>query len=148
MGGRVKEVLKEFRAFVLRGNVIDLAVAIVIGAAFTMLINSMVKDLFTPIIAAIIGKPDFSALTFTINGSQFNYGAFLNALISFLVICTVMFFFVVKPLTHVLRKLNALPEEKPKPPTKECPECTSEIPELARRCPLCTSVLTSDSESG
>src|SRR6476659_8757642 len=95
-------LLKEFRAFILRGNLVDLAVAVVIGTAFTALVNSMVKDLVTPLIAAVFGKHDFSTLTFTINGSQFFYGSFLNALIAFLTVATVMFFLVVKPMNHLL----------------------------------------------
>ena len=99
-------MLKEFREFILRGNVVDLAVAVVIGAAFSALVASLVADIFTPLIAAIFGKPDFSALTFTINGSKFSYGNFINALIAFLSVATVIFFFVVKPLNllHERRK--------------------------------------------
>ena len=99
-------MLKEFREFILRGNVVDLAVAVVIGAAFSALVASLVADIFTPLIAAIFGKPDFSALAFTINGSKFSYGSFINALIAFLSVATVIFFFVVKPLNllHARRK--------------------------------------------
>jgi large conductance mechanosensitive channel len=105
-------MLKEFRQFILRGNVVDLAIAVVIGTAFTALVQSMVKDLFTPLIAAVAGKPDFSELTFTINGSQFFYGNFINALIAFLSVATVIFFFVVKPLNvlHERRKHDEVPE--------------------------------------
>ncbi len=132
-------MLKEFKQFLLRGNVVDLAVAVVVGAAFTAVITAMVKDLITPLIAAIIGQPNFSDLTFTIHHSQFNYGSFLNALISFLIVATVVFFAVVIPLTHVLKRLNLLPAEKPAPKTKSCPECLSDIPAEARRCAFCTS---------
>jgi large conductance mechanosensitive channel len=99
-------MLKEFREFILRGNVVDLAVAVVIGTAFGLVVQSLVKDIFTPLIAAIFGEPDFSALTFTINGSQFFYGNFINALIAFLSVATVIFFVVVKPLNllHERRK--------------------------------------------
>jgi large conductance mechanosensitive channel len=132
-------MLKEFKQFILRGNVIDLAVAVVVGAAFTAVIAAMVKDLITPLIGAIIGQPNFSSLTFTVHHSKFNYGSFLNALISFLIIATVVFFAVVIPLTHLLKRLNVLPTEKPKPATRACPECLSDVPEQARRCAFCTS---------
>ena len=99
-------MLKEFREFILRGNVVDLAVAVVIGAAFSALVASLVADIFTPLIAAIFGKPDFSALTFTINGSKFSYGNFINALIAFLSVATVIFFFVVKPLNLLHERRN------------------------------------------
>jgi large conductance mechanosensitive channel len=132
-------VLKQFKQFVLRGNVVDLAVAVIIGAAFTAVITALVKDLITPIIAAIIGKPSFENLTFTINHSKFSYGAFLNALLSFLIVATVVFFAVVIPLTALLKRLNILPSEKPEPLTKSCPECLSDIPELATRCAFCTT---------
>lgn len=108
-------MLKEFRAFMLRGNIIELAVAIVIGAAFGALVTSLVANLLTPIVAAIIGKPDFSNLTFAINGSVFHYGSFLNALIAFVSIAAAVFFFVVKPMNHLndrLRRGEAEPEEK------------------------------------
>ena len=134
-------MLKEFKQFILRGNVIDLAVAVVVGAAFTAVIAAMVKDLITPLIAAIIGQPDFSSLTFTLHHSRFNYGSFLNALISFLIVATVVFFAVVIPLTHLLKRLNVLPTEKPAPVTRTCPECLSDVPEQARRCAFCTSEL-------
>ncbi len=135
-------MLKEFKQFILRGNVVDLAVAVVVGAAFTAVIAALVKDLITPVIAAIIGQPDFSSLTFTIHHSRFAYGSFLNALISFLIVATVVFFAVVIPLTHVLKRLNLLPVETPAPATKTCPECISAIPVQARRCAFCTSELT------
>jgi large conductance mechanosensitive channel len=140
-------VLKEFKQFLLRGNVIDLAVAVVVGAAFTAVIAAMVKDLITPLIAAIIGQPNFSSLTFTIHNSRFNYGSFLNALISFLIVATVVFFAVVIPLTHLLKRLNLLPDEKAAPPTKPCPECLSDIPAEARRCAFCTSEVSAGTAS-
>ena len=105
-------MIKEFRDFLLRGNVVDLAVAVVIGAAFAALVNSLVADVLTPIIGAIVGKPDFSNLNFTINGSQFNYGNFLNALIAFLSVAAAVFFFVIKPMNTLNRLRGASSEEE------------------------------------
>jgi large conductance mechanosensitive channel len=127
----------EFKQFVLRGNVIDLAVGIVIGAAFATVVQAAVTDLLTPLIAAIFGKPDFSQLTFEINNSVFKYGHFLNALIAFVIIAWVVFFFVVKPV-NALMSLSQR-RESPDPSTRKCPECRSEIPIDARRCAFCTS---------
>ncbi len=121
-------MLNDFKKFVLRGNVVDLAVAVIVGLAFAAVVTALVNDLITPLIAAIFGKPSFSGLTFTINHSVFRYGSFLNALISFLIIATVVFFAVVVPLTALLRRLNALPKEEPEPETRPCPECLSDIP--------------------
>jgi large conductance mechanosensitive channel len=104
-------MLSDFKKFVLRGNVVDLAVAVVVGVAFTAMITAFVVDLITPLIAAIFGKPNFDNLTFTINHSQFKYGAFLNALLAFLIVATVVFFAVVVPLTALMRRLNVLPSE-------------------------------------
>jgi large conductance mechanosensitive channel len=130
-------VLKEFKAFLLRGNVVDLAVAVVVGAAFGALVTALVADLITPIIAAIVGKPDFSNLTFTIHNSTFRYGHFLNALIAFLTIAAAVFFFVVLPVNALMAR------RKTEPPVGEsvrgCPECLSEIPVAARRCAFCTA---------
>ncbi len=106
-------VIKEFRDFLLRGNVVDLAVAVVIGAAFAALVNSLVADVLTPIIGAVIGKPDFSGLTFTIRGSQFNYGNFLNALIAFISVAAAVFFFVIKPMNTVNRLRGAGEDDEP-----------------------------------
>jgi large conductance mechanosensitive channel len=133
-------MLKGFRQFILKGNVVDLAVGIVVGVSFSNVVNAMVKDLITPFISAIGGNPDFSAIYFTINRSKFMVGDFLNALISFLINASVMYFFVVLPMN----KLIALTKkQKPvDPTTKRCPECLSEIPLNARRCAFCTSVLT------
>jgi large conductance mechanosensitive channel len=127
----------EFKQFVLRGNVIDLAVGIVIGVAFAAVVQAAVSDLLTPLIAAIFGQPDFSRLSFTVNKSRFLYGHFLNALISFLIIALVVFFFVVKPV-NALMSLSQR-RESPDPSTRKCPECRSEIPIDARRCAFCTS---------
>ena len=130
-------MLKEFRQFILRGNLVDLAVAVVVGTAFTALVNSMVKALFTPLIGAIFGKHDFSNLVFSINGSRFLYGEFINSLITFLLVATVMFFFVVKPVNALLAALR--PEPAVDRETRDCPECLSSIPVEARRCAFCTS---------
>jgi large conductance mechanosensitive channel len=127
----------EFKQFVLRGNVIDLAVGIVIGAAFVAVVQAAVEDLITPLIAAIFGQPDFSRLTFEIGGSIFKYGHFLNALISFVIVALVVFLFVVKPMNALVSLSQR--RESPDPSTRKCPECRSEIPIDARRCAFCTS---------
>ena len=126
----------EFKTFVLRGNVIDLAIAVVIGAAFGAVVAALVKDLITPLIAAIGGKPDFSALSFTINGSKFLYGDFINAVVSFLIIAAVVFFLVVKPMNALMDRLK--PELPVKTRTRECPYCLSAIPVAATVCAFCT----------
>ena len=128
--------MKGFRDFILRGNLVDLAVAVVIGTAFTALVAALVKDLITPLIAAIGGKPSFDNLSFTINGSHFLYGQFINALIAFLIIALVVFFFVVKPVAALLERLMP---KKEVGPTRDCPECLSDIPAAARRCSFCTA---------
>jgi large conductance mechanosensitive channel len=130
-------MLTEFREFILRGNLVDLAVAVVIGTAFTALVTSMVEDLFTPLIAAIGGEPDFSQLSFTINGSEFRYGDFINALIAFLIVAIVLFFFVIKPVNALLSRLRTEPPVAEE--THQCPECLSEIPLAAKRCAFCTA---------
>jgi large conductance mechanosensitive channel len=132
-------MLKEFRQFILRGNLVDLAVAVVVGTAFTALVNSLVKAIFTPLIAAIFGKPDFSNLVFTINGSRFLYGQFINACITFVIVAAVMFFFVVKPVNALLERFK--PEPKVDQETRECTECLSDIPVAAKRCAFCTSAV-------
>jgi large conductance mechanosensitive channel len=132
-------VLSDFKKFVLRGNVVDLAVAVVVGVAFTAMVTAFVADLITPLIAAIFGKPNFNNLYFTWNHSQFNYGSFINAVLSFLIVATVVFFAVVVPLTALMRRMNLLPKEEPERETRECPECLSDIPVGARRCAFCTS---------
>lgn len=131
-------MLSGFKKFILRGNVVDLAVGIMIGAAFTGVVNALVKDLFTPLIAAIVKIPDFSAASFTLNGSRFMYGDFLNALISFVIVALVVYFFVVLPVNHLISRVRKEPEIE-KPVTKTCPECATEIPLAAKRCPHCTS---------
>ena len=132
-------MLSDFKKFILRGNVVDLAVAVVVGVAFTAMVTAFVADLITPLIAAIFGKPDFSSLYFTVHNSRFKYGSFLNALLSFLIVATVVFFAVVVPLTALMRRLNLVPKEEPAPETRPCPECLSDIPVGARRCAFCTS---------
>jgi large conductance mechanosensitive channel len=127
----------EFKQFVLRGNVIDLAVGIVIGAAFVAVVQAAVADLITPLIAAIFGEPDFSQLTFEVGGSVFKYGHFLNALLSFVIVALVVFVFVVKPMNALVSLAQR--RESPDPSTRKCPECRSEIPIDARRCAFCTS---------
>ena len=135
-------MLTDFKKFILRGNVVDLAVAVVVGLAFAAVVTALVNDLITPLIAAIFGKPDFSGLFFTLNHSKFRYGSFVNALLSFLITATVVFFAVVVPLTALMRRLNVLPKDEPEPETHPCPECLSDIPVAARRCAFCTSEVT------
>ena len=129
-------MLKDFRQFLLRGNLVDLAIAVVVGAAFGAVITALVADLITPLIAAVGGRPDFGDLDFTINSSRFAYGHFLNAIISFLIIAAVVFFFVVKPVNALLDRMQTTPpiEEE----TRACPACLSQIPYAARRCAFCT----------
>ena len=135
-------MLTDFKKFILRGNVVDLAVAVTVGLAFAAVVTAFVNDLITPLIAAIFGKPNFSDLSFTLNHSKFRYGSFINALLSFLIIATVVFFAVVVPLTALMRRLNVLPKDEPEPETHPCPECLSDIPVAARRCAFCTSEVT------
>ncbi len=129
-----------FRQFLLRGNVVDLAVAVVIGAAFGGVVTAFVKDLLTPLLAAIGGQPDFSALTFTINNSKFLYGDFINAIITFVIVAAVIYFLVVAPMNR-LSKIGAKPATPKAPATRKCPECLSEIPLGATRCAFCTTTL-------
>lgn len=133
-------MLKEFREFILRGNLVDLAVAVVIGTAFGAVVTSFVKNLVTPLIAAIGGQPDFSQLTFTINGSKFFYGDFINAFIAFVIIAAVVFFFVIKPVNALMARFQPAPAVDIK--TRECPECLSDIPVPATRCAFCTTAVT------
>jgi len=131
------KVVQDFKKFLLRGNVVDLAVAVVVGTAFAALVKALVADILTPIIAMIFGKPNFEKLSFTINGSHFLYGDLLNNLITFLSVAAAVFFFVVVPVNALMAR-----RAKEDPDTKECPECITAIPLKARRCPLCTSELT------
>src|SRR6187551_3273397 len=131
--------MKDFKEFLLRGNLVDMAVGIVIGVAFAALVTAFVADLVPPLIAAIGGKPNFDSLSFTVNGSHFLYGAFINALISFLIIAAVIFFFVVKPVNALMARRRTEPPVDV--PTTACPECLSEIPDAARRCAFCTTEL-------
>ena len=133
-------MLKGFKQFVLRGNILDLAVAVVIGGAFGAVVTALVKDLITPLIAAIVGKPDFSAIQFTINGSKFLVGDFINALFSFVMIAAAIYFFVMVPVNAMMARIKR-GEAPPDPTTKECPECLSTIPIAAKRCAFCTSAL-------
>jgi large conductance mechanosensitive channel len=133
-------LLKGFRQFVFRGNVVDLAVAVVIGASFGTVVTALVKDLLTPLIAAVVGSPDFSAIQFTINGSQFLVGDFINAVVAFLMIAAAVYFFVVVPMNAFIARQHR-GEAPPDPTTKKCPECLSEVPIAARRCAFCTSAL-------
>ena len=130
-------MIKEFRTFLLRGNVVDLAVAVVLGAAFGAVITALVRDILTPIIALIFGKPNFSELSFTINSSHFLYGDFLNFLFAFVTIAFAVFFFVVKPVNVLMRRHKTQPDVDSE--TRACTECLSDIPREARRCPFCTS---------
>jgi large conductance mechanosensitive channel len=130
-------MLKDFRAFILRGNLVDLAVAVVIGTAFTAVVTALVRDIVTPIIAAIGGEPRFAALSFTINGSRFPYGDFLNALLTFLIIAAVVFFLVVRPVNYLMARMRTEPDVETM--TRGCPECLSQIPVAATRCAFCTS---------
>lgn len=134
-------MLKGFKEFMLKGNVVDLAVAVVMGAAFGNVVSALVKDLITPFIAALVGKPSFEHLQFTINNSVFLYGEFLNAIISFLLVGGAVYFFIVVPMKAVLERTKKAPAE-PAPTTKQCPECLSEIPLAAKRCAYCTSTLS------
>jgi large conductance mechanosensitive channel len=132
-------MLKGFTSFLARGNVIDLAVAVVIGGAFGAVVTALVKDLLTPLVAAIFGKPDFSALHFALNGSTFAYGDFLNALISFVTVAAAIYYAVVLPAERI-KSLRAAPAPEP-PAVTTCPECLSEIPLGATRCKFCTAQL-------
>jgi large conductance mechanosensitive channel len=128
--------LKDFREFLLRGNLVDMAVGIVIGVAFGAVVTALVSDLITPLIAAIGGQPDFSTLSFKINGSKFLYGSFINSLISFVVIAAVVYFFVVKPVSALLARYKTDPPVDET--VRDCPHCLSRIPVGARRCAFCT----------
>ena len=129
-------MLSGFKQFILRGNVVDLAVGVVIGAAFGSVVTALTKDLLTPLIAALVGKPDFSAISFAINGSVFPVGDFINAVISFLLIAAAVYFFVVTPINALVARMRKAPAPAD-PTTKKCPECLSEIPLDAKRCAFC-----------
>ena len=131
-------MLKDFKAFIMRGNVVDLAVAVVIGEAFGLVVKAFVADIITPLIAAIFGKPNFAALTFTINKSHFLYGDLINVLISFLCIAAAIFFFVIRPLNMVAERRRR-GEIEPESTDRQCPECMSTIPKAATRCAFCTA---------
>jgi large conductance mechanosensitive channel len=131
-------MFKGFTRFILKGNVLDLAIAVVIGAAFGGLISAFVKDLLTPLIAAVGGQPDFSTLSFTVNNSRFMYGDFINAVLSFLIIGAAIYFFVVVPVIRFTARSR--PAEVPA--TRKCPDCLSEVPVQARKCAFCTSVIS------
>ena len=134
-------MLKGFKQFIMRGNVIDLAVAVVIGAAFGAVITSFVTNILNPLIAAVVGKPDFSAFSVSVNGGVISYGLFLNALISFLLIAAAVYFFMVAPM-NAWKARQARGAAPPDPTTKKCPECLSEIPIAARRCAFCTTAVS------
>lgn len=134
-------MLSGFKQFILRGNVVDMAVGVVIGAAFAGVVGAFTKDLLTPFIAAIVGKPDFSAISFTINGSVFALGDFINALVSFLLVAAAVYFFVVTPINALISRMRKAPAPAD-PTTRKCPECKMEIPIDARRCAHCTSQVT------
>ena len=130
-------MFKGFRQFILRGNVVDLAVGVVIGAAFSSVVNALVKDLITPLIAALVRSPDFSGMYFTIHKAKFLYGDFVNSLVSFIIVAAVVYFFVVTPLNALMEKLGIADEVQV---NKKCPECLSDIPEQAKRCSHCAQI--------
>lgn len=133
-------MLSGFKQFILRGNVVDMAVGVVIGAAFATVVSAFTKDLLTPLIAALVGKPDFSAIQFTVNNSTFAVGDFINAAVSFLLVAAAVYFFVVTPINALVSRVRKAPVPAD-PTTKKCPECLNEIPISARRCGFCTQPL-------
>ena len=135
-------MLSGFKQFILRGNVVDLAVGVVIGAAFGSVVTAFTKDLLTPLIAALVGKPDFSAISFTIRGTPFPVGDFINAAVSFLLVAAAVYFFVVTPINALVARMRKAPVPAD-PTTKKCPECLSEIPMAATRCAFCTTAVGS-----
>ncbi|MDB5184406.1 MAG: mscL [Candidatus Saccharibacteria bacterium] len=134
-------MFRDFKKFILRGNTVDLAVAVVVGGAFSGIVTALVRDIITPIIAAVGGQPDFSKLVFKINGSAFLYGDFINAVVSFLIIASVIFFFVVQPVNKLMSRA-ARTKTTPEPATRKCPECFSEVPKQASRCAFCTAKIS------
>jgi len=137
----MKEIVQGFKQFIVKGNAVDLAVGIIIGASFSSVVTALVKDLITPLIGAIGGTPDFSAFSFTINHSKFLIGEFINAVIAFFINAAVIYFFVVVPMNRLLASLQKN-QKTTDPATQKCPECLSEISKEAKRCAFCTSVLT------
>ncbi len=135
-------MLKEFKQFLLRGNVVDLAVGVIIGAAFSTVVTAIVSDLLTPLISSIAKIPDFSSFYFTINSSKFMLGHLINAIISFLLVATTIFFFIVKPMNMLIARSRKGPPADPT--TKKCKECLSEIPLQAKRCSHCTQIISND----
>jgi large conductance mechanosensitive channel len=133
-------MLKGFKQFVFRGNVLDLAVAVIIGGAFGAVVTALVKDLVTPLIAALFGKPDFSAIAFTINQSTFLIGDFINAVVAFLLIAASVYFLIVAPVNAMTERLSR-GQAPPDPTRKSCPECLSDVPIAARRCAFCSQPL-------
>jgi large conductance mechanosensitive channel len=133
-------MMSGFKQFLLRGNVVDLAIGVVVGAAFGTVVSALVKDLLTPLIAAVAAKPDFSAFSFTINGSKFLYGDFLNAVVSFVIVAAAVYYLVVLPINALFARARRQPPADPT--TKRCPECLSEIPIAARRCAHCCVALS------
>ena len=129
-------MLKGFRDFILRGNVMDLAVAVIIGAAFTEIVTALTKNIITPLIAAVVGKPNFDNLLVNVHGGQVKYGTFFTAVIDFLILAAVVYFFLVLPTQYLLKKFNP-PAAEP-PATKACPQCLGDIPVAATRCKFCT----------
>ncbi len=136
----MKDQIQAFKKFILRGNVVELAVAVVIGAAFSNVINTLVKGLITPLIGAFGGQPDFSGLSFTINNSRFMYGEFINAVVAFLIVAAVIFFLVIQPLNKLMARVKP-GDEVDKPAERLCPACLSAIPMAAQRCKFCTTRL-------
>lgn len=134
----MKNLGNEFKEFILRGNVVSLAVAVIIGAAFTDIVNAVTEFIIMPIIAAFGGQPDFSEIGFTINDSYFGVGSLINAIISFLIVAAVVFFLIVKPMNSIMDRTRKVED----PSTKECPYCLSEVPSAATRCASCTSDLS------
>ncbi len=132
-------MIKEFKEFLLRGNLLDLAVAVVVGAAFTAVVAALTRDIVTPLIKAVFGgTTQFNSLSVTVHGSTILYGDVLTALLNFVIVAAVLFFLVIKPVNHLMRRLGRTPQEDP---SRECPECLSTVPEAATRCAYCTSAI-------
>jgi len=131
-------MFKGFKQFLMRGNVVDLAVAVVIGGVFGTVVKALVDDLIMPIVAAFVGKPDFSAVKFAVNGSLFKVGDFINAVVAFVLVAAAVYFFVVAPMNAIMSRMRR-GEAPPDPTTKQCPECLSTIPIQAKRCAFCTA---------